>query len=457
MKTILSLFLGLITVTGLSQTIDLEVFATGLSSPVEITNAGDERLFVAEQGGLIRIVNTDGSVNPNPFLNISSMISNGGERGLLGLAFHPDYDSNGFFYVNYTDTSGNTVISRFTVSATDENAADAGSEVVMLEIEQPFSNHNGGCMHFGPDGYLYISTGDGGSGGVPQNNAQNIDSLLGKMLRINVEDDGTYSIPTDNPFVGEDGLDEIWAYGLRNAWKFSFDSSTGDLWIADVGQGAIEEINMAESTAAGLNYGWRCYEGSEIYDFSQCNGGTVFTLPVAEYTHNDTGGCSVTGGYVYNGTTYPGLQGMYIFADYCNNQIGMLDGEGNITYSQTFSGNNLTAFGENIDNELFVGGKTSGTIYRVVDSELGITDFGSTAFAVYPNPATEEIFLKNSGQNVASNLYIYDLSGKLLIETSLENNLEVNRVDVSQLSSGIYMIALVEENGAKHNVKLSVK
>ncbi len=456
MKTILFSFLSLISAIGFSQTIDLEVFATGLTSPIEITNAGDERLFVAEQGGLIKIVSEDGTVNPTPFLDISESISAGGERGLLGLAFHPNYADNGFFYVNYTNPSGDTVISRFTVSTTDENAADAGSEIIMLEIEQPFSNHNGGCLRFGPDDYLYISMGDGGGSGDPENNAQNIDTYLGKLLRIDVEDNGTYSIPPDNPFVGETGLDEIWAYGLRNAWKFSFDSFTGDLWIADVGQNAIEEINMVDETLPGLNYGWRCYEGSEIYDFSECEGGTSFTLPFAEYTHDDTGGCSVTGGYVYNGATYTGLQGIYIFADYCNNQIGMLDSEGNITFSETFSGNNFTTFGEDMDNELFVGGKNSGTIYRVVDSELGIADFGTTAFGIYPNPASEEIYIKNSVLNTASQMYVYDMSGKLLMDTALENT-AVNRIDINALPSGFYMVALVEENGAKHNYKLSVK
>src|SRR5690554_2313016 len=267
-KTILSLFMAL-GLTSMAQTIILTPFATGFSDPVEIAHCGDDRLFIVQQGGAIKVVNSDGSVNAENFLNLSSLISTGSERGLLGLAFHPNYESNGYFFVNYTNTSGNTVIARYSVSNSNPNVADPSSGVILLTINQPFSNHNGGCIKFGPDGYLWISMGDGGSGGDPNNNGQNKSSLLGKMLRIDVDGE-TYTSPSDNPFVGTDGADEIWAYGLRNAWKFSFDRETGDVWIADVGQNAIEEINHESSTEPGLNYGWRCYEGNNTYNTSGC-------------------------------------------------------------------------------------------------------------------------------------------------------------------------------------------
>ena len=246
--------LSLFSLIGFAQDIELEVFATGFSSPVNVKHAGDDRLFVVERAGVIKILNADGTVNSAPFLDINSrVINSGGEQGLLALAFHPNYTANGFFYVNYINNSGDTVISRFTRSS--ENAADPNSEVLLLTISQPFSNHNGGDMHFGPnDGYLYISTGDGGSAGDPVNYGQNTSSLLGKMLRIDVDgtSEGNYGIPNDNPFVGNGAvLDEIWAIGLRNPWKWSFDRSNGDMWIADVGQSNKEEINRVPASSTG--------------------------------------------------------------------------------------------------------------------------------------------------------------------------------------------------------------
>ncbi|WP_321539555.1 PQQ-dependent sugar dehydrogenase [Flavobacterium piscinae] len=253
-------------------------------------NAGDDRLFVVQRGGLIRIVNPNGTVNTTPFLSLTSIITAGGERGLLGLAFHPDYATNGRFYVNYTRSGdGATVIARYNVSDTDENIANANSGEILLTIAQPFSNHNGGSLNFGPDGYLYIGMGDGGSGGDPNNYGQNLNSLLGKMLRIDVNGETGYTIPADNPYADIAGEDEIWSVGMRNPWKFSFDRQTGDLWIADVGQNAIEEINKAASSEAGLNYGWRCYEGNSPYNTTGCGGSSNYTFPVAQYTHASTG------------------------------------------------------------------------------------------------------------------------------------------------------------------------
>ena len=367
-----------------SQTIDIQSFATGLDMPVNIKNAGDDRLFVVEQRGYIRIINANGSVNTTPFLDIDNLvidISGGGdERGLLGLAFHPNYNTNGYFYVNYIDNNGDTVISRFEVSTTDTNIANPNSELILLSITQPYSNHNGGDMAFGPDGYLFIASGDGGAGGDPENRAQNLSSLLGKMLRIDVDNTANgnnYAIPANNPFYNDgdaNTLDEIWAYGLRNPWKFSFDSQTGDIWIADVGQGEYEEINMSPSTTAGLNYGWRCYEGNNTFNNTGCPDANTLTFPVGEYSHSNSGNfkCSITGGYRYRGSAYPNFSGLYFFADYCSDEIGFLQNNGSswsMSFSNPFNGNRWVAFGEDINGELYISGLNSGTIYRIIDTD----------------------------------------------------------------------------------------
>ena len=436
-----------------AQTIALEEYATGFTGLTEITHAGDDRFFVAEQGGMIKIINADGTVGDTPFLNVSSLISTGGERGLLGLAFHPDYDSNGYFYVNYTNTDGNTVVARYTRSEENEISADPESALIMLTVTQPFSNHNGGCLRFGPDGYLYIAMGDGGDGGDPNDNGQNKNTLLGKMLRIDVDVTPPYGIPADNPFVGIDGNDEIWAIGLRNPWKFSFNRLNGDLWIGDVGQENIEEIDRSVGNEAGLNYGWRCFEGSEPYNPEGCSLVEMYTQPFAEYTHDDTDGCSITGGYVYTGSTYPNLAGKYIFADYCNNTIGWADAEGNLTYSEAFEGNNFTVFGEDINGELYVGGANSGTIYKITDSTLSTDAVNNRAFSMHPNPANGQLFL-NLNNTTAANAIIYDITGKMLMQQALTAN--ENRVDIAGLQSGIYMVE-VNAGGSKNTQKLVVQ
>jgi len=259
--------------------IGLEEFASGFTRPVDIAHADDSRLFVVEQAGYIYVVDELGTVSPAPFLDINTLVrSSGNEQGLLGLVFHPNYATNGFFYVNYTRNDGDTRISRFNVSRTDPNNAVPTSEMVLLTISQLFGNHNGGDLNFGPDGYLYIGLGDGGSGGDPQNNAQDSSTYLGKMLRIDVDGGSPYAIPSGNPFVSYSStLDEIWAFGLRNPWRFSFDRLTGDLWIADVGQNVLEEINFQPANSGGgENYGWRCYEGNSLFNGSDCE-------PMADY------------------------------------------------------------------------------------------------------------------------------------------------------------------------------
>lgn len=425
-SSILAICLGSIL---FSQEFTLEEFSTGLVNPVEIVHAGDERLFVVQQGGQIIVVNPDGSKNSTPFLNISSIISSGGERGLLGLAFAPDYASSGRFYVNYTNTSGNTVIARYTVSS-DPNIANP-SGTVLMTIDQPFSNHNGGNIHFGPDGYLWISMGDGGSGGDPQNYAQNKNSLLGKMLRIDVSGE-TYTSPSDNPFVGTDGADEIWSYGWRNAWKFSFDRETGDVWIADVGQNAIEEINKMSSTDLGLNYGWRCYEGNNTYNTSGCPSQETMTFPVAVYNHSG-GRCSITGGYVYRGDLYPNLTGKYFFADYCSGEIGWVDQENNLEFL-TDTSNFFATFGEDLQGELYVGG--SGKLFKIVGEEVAsVQDLNKLKISFFPNPVKDVLNVESNKK--VEEISIYNFEGKLL--GSFKDQAQI---DVSHLSKGVYMVTV---------------
>ncbi len=309
--------------------LELVPVASGLSTPVVVTNAGDgsNRLFIVEKAGRIRIVE-DGTLLATPFIDIDSIVNSGSnEQGLLGLAFHPNYEGNGYFYVNYTDSSGDTVVSRFSVTGGNPNVADPGSEFEILSIVQPFVNHNGGQIEFGPDGYLYIGMGDGGSGGDPGDRAQNLAVLLGKMLRIDIDHADPpldYRIPADNPFVGVSGAaEEIWAYGLRNPWRFSFDRTTGDLFIGDVGQYDWEEIDFQPaSSTGGENWGWRCYEATHPHNTTGCGPIGDYDGPVIEYSSaSPTSNCSVTGGYRYRGVLAPGLKGAYLYGDYCSGKV----------------------------------------------------------------------------------------------------------------------------------------
>lgn len=447
-----------------AQNISLEPFATGFSQPVDLKNAGDDRLFVVEQAGRIQIVNPDGTTNANPFLDISSQVTSGGERGLLSVAFHPDYATNGFFYVNYTFTESSdlfTKIARYSVDPADPNIALPGSELELLRYEQPFSNHNGGFITFGPDGFLYISSGDGGSGGDPGNRAQNTELLLGKLLRIDVDSPVggvNYGIPPSNPFAGNpSNAQEIWAYGLRNPWKFSFDSITDDLWIADVGQNAIEEINKVGVDEAGLNYGWVCFEGSQPYTplppLANCPPPSAgLTGPVAEYPHSQ--GSSITGGYVYNGTLQPSLQGYYFFADFVSGLIGTVDNTNVLNNLGTFGGN-WSTFGVDQNDELFIV-NYSGSISRVAESPIaGLDENDASTFSMYPNPASNNvtIALKNS---LLSGYTILDLKGSVLF--SKEKMATANKeIDISTLSQGIYLLKVTTQNNTTLIKKLVVE
>jgi len=369
----LCLFLGQ-TFYGQLQ-IELNEVASGFNNPVDIVNAGDDRLFIVEKSGRIKILNSNGTTNTTNFLNVASLISSSGERGLLGLAFHPDYANNGYFYVHYTNTNGDSRVVRYTVSAGNPDVANAGSALVIFSQDQPFSNHNAGDINFGPDGYLYVPYGDGGSGGDPDNYSQNTQSHLGKMLRLDVDGGTPYAIPSDNPFVGDPStLDEIWSIGLRNTWRFSFDALTGDMWMGDVGQNVWEEIDFEPAGTGGLNYGWRCKEGLVNFDFTGC-AGLDLVDPVAVYNHSG-GACSVTGGYVYRGTQFPGMYGKYIYTDYCNGQFRSLESDGNGGWNEALisgaNGFGWTTFGEDVNNELYVA-NASGVIYQVTDPSIPTT------------------------------------------------------------------------------------
>jgi glucose/arabinose dehydrogenase len=458
MKKIFLFNFLILSVLGYSQTISLQSFGTGFVSPVEITNAGDSRLFVVQKGGLIRILNADGTVNATPFLNLSAFVSTNSERGLLGLAFHPNYATNGYFFVNYTNLAGNTVIARYTVNASNPNIANT-TETILMTITQPFANHNGGTIKFGPDGYLYIGMGDGGSGGDPGNRAQNINENLGKMLRIDVNTSTApfYSSPNSNPYVGVAGNDEIWAIGLRNPWKFSFNRLNGDLWIADVGQDAIEEINKVVSPLpnSGINFGWRCYEGNSTYNNSGCAPSSTMRFPFIQYARFG-GACSVTGGYFYSGSAYPNFQNKYFFTDYCDNKIRMVDNAGVITTTASFSGNNFVTFGEDVNGELYIAGITSGTVYKIIDSSLSQPNFETNGFSLYPNPAKGYFVIKSAATNLATNIDVFDISGKLLFSRKLTSNTE-NLIDTNLLSKGMYLVTVETTNGTNYTTKVLVE
>jgi glucose/arabinose dehydrogenase len=329
---------------------------SGLDRPVDVQSAhdGSGRLFIIEKYGVIQVYE-NGQLLDQPFLNIDDRVNDrGNEMGLLGLAFHPNYEQNGYFYVNYTGAGGHTFISRFQANG---NTADPASESILLTVNQPYQNHNGGVVTFGPDGYLYLGLGDGGSGGDPQKNGQNPNTLLGSILRIDVNSGDPYAIPADNPFGNE-----VWAYGLRNPWRISFDRATGDLWIGDVGQGQWEEIDfLPAGSPGGANFGWSIMEGGHGYDGLLQDG---MFLPAAEYNHDF--GCSVTGGYVYRGLM-PEWNGIYLYGDYCSGIIwGLILSDGQWQSQVLFeTGVTITSFGEDEAGELYLA-SDNGSVYILV-------------------------------------------------------------------------------------------
>jgi len=427
------------------------------NQPVDIQNAGDgsNRLFVLSQEGIIHVFHNEENVSSKKtFLDIREKVLSGGEQGLLGLAFHPDYESNGYFYVDYTASNPRrTVIARYKVSG-DPDAADKNSEQILMEVAQPYSNHNGGQITFGPDGYLYISFGDGGAGGDPQGYAQNLKSELGKILRIDVNNSSgnkNYSIPNGNPFKGNTNnlKEEIYAWGLRNVWRFSFDGQ-GKLWAADVGQNAWEEINIIE---AGKNYGWNIMEGLHCFTPSSGCDETNLTKPIWEYAHNSSGGYSVTGGFVYNGNNAAELIGNYIYGDYVSGNIWRLEykngSANNSLLSQT--NYNISTFGVDENNELYFAdysgkiykfkGTTTGSVGEVIKNDFKL-------YQNYPNPfnpsTTIAFELPVDGQH-AVHLQIWDILGNQII--SLINGIKLSGLqninfNADGLTSGIYYYSL---------------
>lgn len=354
--------------------IQLVNFASGFDLPVDIAHCGDSRLFVVERDGVIWVLDSLGN-RLDTFLNIDPRVnSNQNEQGLLGLAFHPNYAENGYFFVNYTkNNGGDTRVARFSVKPNNPNEADPNSELTIIEQDQPYWNHNGGCLKFGPDGYLYISLGDGGSGGDPENYAQNKKTFLGKILRLDVNNSSVaepYKVPLDNPFVGNANyFPEIWSLGWRNPWRFSFDRLTGDMWIGDVGQNLWEEVDFEPAGTPGLNYGWRCYEGLHTYNTNGCQPASAYVSPFFEYSHSGGNGCSVTGGFIYRGSQYPDLYGCYIFSDYCSGRWWYTRRNPNGTFTTNIlanlSGYEFSSYGEDYKGELYVALLSSGRIQKI--------------------------------------------------------------------------------------------
>jgi glucose/arabinose dehydrogenase len=343
--------------SGTPPAITLSTVVTGLSSPVGMESAhdGTGRFFVVQQGGTIRIVQ-NGAISATPFLDITSLVESGGEKGLLGLAFHPNFSTNRKFYVDYTHRTGTqlqTFIVEYLVSAGNPNLADTSTARILLTINQPFDNHKGGQLVFGADGFLYIGMGDGGSGGDPQGNAQNTNALLGKILRIDVNTTSAgkpYDIPAGNPFAAGGGAPEVYAYGFRNPWRFSFDAATSRLFVGDVGQDAFEEVDIVE---IGMNYGWNVMEGTHCYNASTCSSAGL-TPPIVDYAHSE--GESVTGGFLYRGTAIPGMVGRYIFGDFISGKIWILT-ESGATWNQTLAlstGRGISSFARDDNGEIYV-------------------------------------------------------------------------------------------------------
>ncbi len=434
------------------------------SNPVDLQSPrdGTNRLFVVEQQGRIIVFeNNSNTTLKKVFLDITDRVAWGGEMGLLGLAFHPQFETNGYFYVNYTASNPRrTIISRFKVSTTNPDSADKNSELILLTFEQPYANHNGGCIAFGPDGYLYIASGDGGSAGDPQNNAQKITNLLGKILRIDVNNPQpplNYGIPPDNPFIDSVNTSirkEIYAWGLRNPWRFSFDLQTNNLWCADVGQYDWEEIDIIEK---GKNYGWRCYEGNHAFNLSGCN--SVYTFPIYEYSHIE--GISITGGYVYRGNEFPELFGKYIYGDFGSKKIWALEYDGSSIPKNSLIATcpqAISSFGVDDQNNIYIVGY-EGRIYkfkkitRVDENKSGQTFFFDVK-QNFPNPFNSKTKINYVLSSSDGNLFnvvlrLYNQIGEMVLqkrETKYEDGDYEIEIDGKDLQSGIYFADLSVNN-----------
>jgi len=425
------------------------------TQPIYMTHAGDgtNRLFVVQQRGIIKVFPNDSmTTNVQNFIDLSNIVSSSGnERGLLGLAFHPNYSSNRYFFVYYTRQSDGALrISRFTTQSGNPNKADSLSELNMLTIAHPtYTNHNGGCLMFSSDGYLYVGTGDGGSGGDPNNNAQNLNMLLGKILRIDVNTPSggnNYSIPPSNPYATGGGAPEIFAVGMRNPWRFSRDPVTGTIYCGDVGQDAVEEV---DTLSVGKNYGWRCYEGNSVFNTSGCQPISAYTFPIATYP-NAGSDISITGGYVYRGSKVPWLVGRYIYADYGSRKVWKLLLRGGVVSDNSVFANapqGVPSFGIDQNNELYIVG-SSGTIYKFQDALIGVNGNSTqlpAGFSLeqnYPNPFNPStVVYFNVGTASSINITVFDVTGKEAA-VLLNENKPAGRFSVewnaSNMPSGVY-------------------
>ncbi len=411
MKKLIVLLFSLVPLSLFAQPkIQLVNFASGFDLPLAIEHCGDSRFFIVERDGLIWVLDSLGN-RLDTFLNIDARVnSTQNEQGLLGLAFDPNYASNGYFYVDYTKNgTGDTRVARFSVRANNPNEADPNSEFTVLEQFQPAWNHNGGCLKFGPDGYLYISFGDGGGANDTQNYGQNKKTFLGKILRIDVSNSNVaqpYAVPADNPFVGNsDYFPEIWSLGWRNPWRFSFDRLTGDMWIADVGQNLWEEVDFEPANTPGLNYGWRCYEGTHTFNTSGCQPASNYVSPFFDYSHSGSNGCSVTGGFIYRGSKYPDLYGCYLFADYCSGRWWYTrhnaDGTFTTNILANLGGYEFSSFGEGPDGELYVALLSSGKIQKIKELCSSFQVSGLAGPAVCADAMAGEISLTPTGSTGA--------------------------------------------------------
>ena len=450
---IIFLIIGSIINLNAQTTIVLSEIAAGLRNPVDIAHVGDSRLFIVEQVGRIQVLDANQEITSSPLLNIQSKVRFGGERGLLGLTFHPNFNDNGYFYVNYTNTSGHTNISRFKLES-GATTADATSELVLLSVNQPYPNHNGGCLKFGPDGYLYIALGDGGLFADPMNAAQNNASFLGKILRIDVDNGTPYSIPPDNPFVNDASVrPEIWASGLRNPWKFSFDRVTEDLWIGDVGQNDFEEINYVPANlASGLDFGWRCYEANSAFNLMGCSTENTFYFPTHEYRTIQSIGESVTGGYVYRGTQNPSLVGHYLYGDFVSGRIWSLLPNGDEfqnTELLKIGLNEISSFGEDASGELYLAAYSEGKIYQIqapiISSISATAEFES--LTIFPNPSQKMITVNlEQVEHFDFKLKIVNLYGEV-VYTHPSIITHATSIDIAQLNTGFYYLIFESTSG----------
>lgn len=449
--------------------------ASSFSNPVDIANDGFnvDRLYIVQQSGEIKLMkknNGTWTTNSTNFLTITSKVQSGGEMGLLGMTFHPDFETNGYFYVNYTTGTSNatrkTIIERYTVNANGE-VANLNSNFTIIEIAQPHTNHNAGDLEFGPDGMLYIALGDGGNGNDPDERSQDLNELLGKMLRLDVDGGTPYAIPSDNPYVNETGLDEIWSIGLRNPWRFSFDRLSGDIWFGDVGQLDLEEVSFQPANSTGKeNYGWDCYEGNlknfnagEHPDCFDANGNPMFNHvpPVFEYGREVNSALSVVGGYVYRGQKYPNLQGHYFLAEYYNQDIWTIEKNGDSFDVETHGAkgvSSIASFGEDVDGELYLVSRNTGRVYQVTSTVLPIQLISFEGF--YKNKQVE-LTWTSIADSQSSHFEIersangtdFQNIGKVQVETAPNNEASYQFTDGQATFSELYYrLKMVNKDGS---------